>query len=294
MHNIIILSLPRSGSSLVASLVASAGYNLQLQTDSQFASAYQFNKSGYNEEVTLTLLNDQIIRMKWGSNASNLFIPSKSPQIESISEDLLFSYDLDETSVYFPDDFFSKVEEYTGTTWDVWGLSRMQKNQKWYKAYSAHRVSNTREVLEKLHEYRDRLNRGPGGFVLKDPRLGLTLGEYALDPARNKVIVIQRTPSAVRQSMRNHYGKNLFTSHTLPGPKAIVSNHFNYHIQPQSFEDYHAHYLHNIDASTGGFDRLTVDYEQILDGSASETLEDFIGAKIDRSLIHRSENHFSN
>lgn len=239
-------------------------------------------------------MNDQLIRMKWGYGASNLFIPSRFPQVETVSESLPFCYDLDETTVYYPEDFFSKIEEYTGTSWDVWGLSRMQKNQKWYKAYSAHRVSNTPEILERLREYRSHLNDGPGGFVLKDPRLGLTLAEYALDRTKNKVIVIQRDPTAVQQSMRNHYGRNLFTSQTLPGSKPLVSNHFNYHIQPQSFADYHAYYLHNMDAATLGFDRLTLEYETILDGSAAEALDEFIGAKSDHSLINRSENHFSN
>jgi hypothetical protein len=291
--NVIILSLPRSGSSMLAALVSSAGYRLTLSPDSSFSSASEFNVDGYNEEVALTLLNDQIIRMKWGLHASNLHIPLSASALDNSlpKNGGDFRYDLDEHSVYFPDQFFERIEEYTGTTWDVWGLTRMQPGQKWYRAYSRNLVSTGSEVIRKITGYSSLLNEGELGAVVKDPRLGLTLPHYNLSTARNRIITICRAPQAVMNSMRRHYGQRLFTTNFLPGPRQIVSNHFNYHIGYQPFREYWDLYNVMMSRATEGFETLDLEYEKVVDGSQVHVLEAFIGRAVSRSLIKHAEKH---
>lgn len=294
MNNIVILSLPRSGSSMLAGLVASAGYRLQLRPDSEFTSGSEFNRDGYNEEVALTLLNDQIIRMKWGMGASNLYIPptalEATPPLPLDGGN--FRFDLDESSVYFPEQFIERVEEYTGTKWDVWGLSRMRPGQKWYKAYSRHSVANGQDVLSKIREYSRILNQDASGVVVKDPRLGLTLKHFGLDASRHKIIRVLREPEAVMKSMRKHFGTRLFTQDFLPGEKRIVSNHFNYQIASQPFQDYWRFYNAIVSENITDFTVLELAYEKILDGSHIKLLEDYIGGHVSRAFIKREENHF--
>jgi hypothetical protein len=279
---------------MLAALVASAGYRLPLNSDSNFASASEFNVDGYHEEVALTLLNDQIIRMKWGVNASNLWIPPAAADFDkSLPEDGGgFHFDLDESSVYFPEQFFERMVEYTGTSWDVWGLSRMQPGQKWHLAYSRYAVSTGADVIRKIGDYSSLLSHGVPGFVVKDPRLGLTLRHYKLTNARNRIIRVHRDAVAVMNSMRRHYGQRLFTKHFLPGPRQIVSNHFNYHIGYQSFDEYWGLYHNMLSRAVVGFETLDLDYNKLIDGSQMHLLEDFIGNKVDRSLARQTENHF--
>jgi hypothetical protein len=294
MDNIVILSLPRSGSSMLAGLVASAGYRLQLRPDSEFTSPSEFNRNGYNEEVAITLLNDQIIRMKWGMGASNLYIPPVALDAghQLPTDGGGFCFDLDESSVYLPDQFLERVEQYTGVSWDVWGLSRMRPGQKWYKAYSRHHMATGADVLERIREYALLLNQEASGVVVKDPRLGLTLEQYSLDASKHRIIRVLREPDAVMKSMRRHFGDRLFTKNFLPGDKCIVSNHFNYQIGFQTFDEYWRRYNALISNNTLNFNTLELRYEKIIDGSQLALLEDYLGGRVARDFIKRAENHF--
>jgi hypothetical protein len=281
---------------MLAGLVASAGYRLQLRPDSEFTSASEFNRDGYNEEVALTLLNDQIIRMKWGMGASNLYIPPVALEAgrQLPTDGGSFCFDLDEGSVYLPDQFLERVEQYTGTKWDVWGLSRMCPGQKWYKAYSRHSVATGADVMERIREYAGLLNHEASGVVVKDPRLGLTLEHYGLDASRHRIIRVLRDPDAVMKSMRRHFGDRLFTEDFLPGDRRIVSNHFNYQIGSQPFEEYWCRYNAIISDNITNFAVLELAYEKIIDGSQLALLEDYLGGRVARDFVKREENHFQN
>jgi hypothetical protein len=286
--NIIIVSLPRSGSSMLASLIQSAGYNTNLINSSNFTSSSEFNRNGYFEEVRLTLLNDQLIRLKAGKNASNLFVTKehlKCLKLEDIKNK--FQYDLDEKTVFFPDDFSKKIEYYTGKNWDVWGISRMIPGGKWYKAYSKYEVESLENIKKTLSMYEKTMNSG-NNLIMKDPRLGLVLDMFNLDKQKCKFIRIKREKSSVLKSMKNHYGSGMFTSNILPGSVDIVSNHFNYKIRYQCFDEYEKIYNEVMDKNLEHYDCITVDYDLILAHKNIKIIEDFIGSTINRALINNS------
>jgi len=103
---------------------------------------------------------------------------------------------------------------------------------------------------------------------------------------------VHRDAGAVMDSMRRHYGQRLFTTNFLPGPRQIVSNHFNYHIGYQSFDEYWDLYHKLLSRAVVGFEVLDLDYNKLIDGSQMHLLEDFIGNTVDRSLVRQTENHF--
>ena len=57
-NRVIVLSLPRCGSSLLTNLISSAGYNVY---GSELLGPSAFNIDGYFEDTKVTLLNDQLI-----------------------------------------------------------------------------------------------------------------------------------------------------------------------------------------------------------------------------------------
>ena len=74
-NKIVVLSLPRCGSSLLTSLIESANYEVYTSKDSQLLGSSGFNKNGYFEDRVLTLLNDQIIRGVFGNEYNFLYMP---------------------------------------------------------------------------------------------------------------------------------------------------------------------------------------------------------------------------
>ena len=287
-YNIVIISLARSGSSMLTNLIKSSGYKLDLYPGAQLLSGSEFNSDGYFEDISINLLNDQIIRMSLGSDASFLYLP-KGTIIENnfIKNASDFNYDIDEASIYFPDGFNENIEKYTGKKWDVWGLTRMQSGGKWHKAYSRHGIATGKGVLLKLEWYRKLLNENVRCGIIKDARLGLTLNKYRLDPEIHKIVHIKRESNEVIKSLRRHFGAQLFTQNFLPGRKAIVSNHFNYQIGCQPFDEYLRLYNSMICKNIEGYKTLEVSYEKIIDGSDIPALENFIGGKINREIIKR-------
>lgn len=279
---------------MLANLLASSVYSPNIFPSNEFVSGSTFNADGYFEEIGLTLLNDQIIRLTFGAECSNLFLPNtKTNSLTESTRRATFHYDLDESTIRLPENFSDKVLDYTGTTWDVWGLSRMQPGQKWYKAYSKFGVSTGKAVVESIETYSRSINQSETPLVIKDPRLSLTLDEFSLDPCKNKVIWLAREPEAVMNSMRKHYGKNLFTEETLPGIENCVSNHFNYRIGPQSFEQYQKIYNSALSCNVSPYETLSISYESILSGGALDKLEEFAECKLDKTRIKREQNHFS-
>lgn len=231
-----ILSLPRSGSSAVSKILTDIGYASYKSDFNIQQSSSEFNKDGYFEDSLANLCFDNLIRFSHGLDKSFLYnhgMETSKVLMNVRLEASNQSYDLDETTIDLPVDYSKNVESYTGQTWDTWGLSRMAEGGKWNKAYSKAGVEIPRKSKEKFDEILLTVKNGENKVFIKDPRL------IYLQPLQNtvlKTILIERNISEVRESMRNHYGPNLFKKPF--SERNWVSNHFNYKIQYQDFDEY--------------------------------------------------------
>lgn len=238
-------------------------------------SASEFNSHGYFEDAVLNLCLDNLIRFAFSDQNSFLYNAGMRPDKHAMEENLksryLVEYDLDESSVDLPDDYLANVEMYTGHKWDVWGLTRMQSNTKWHLAYSRAGVETPEKALSKLQEIMAFVNQAELTFI-KDPRL-----IYVLPLIKTQVrgVVIRRNPTEILRSMRNHYGPNLFTNKTYPN--GWVSNHFNYRVQPQEFDDFIDTYRIFEQYAVDNFEIDFIDYEKMYDCAELERLSQSIG-----------------
>ena len=301
--SLLIISPPRSGSSIVAQLVENAGLETDKIKENQiFINPSIFNKNGYNEDVCFTLLNDQIIRCIYGNEFSFIHAPHplKIKELFSIENfDLRdkipqnYEYDLSEETIFKPQDYEKNIKKYCGCEWDVWGLTRMEKEKKWYRAYSKFNVSNKEEILIKFNQFQEKL-RLSKNYYLKDPRLIFALPAYwnFIKLQKNiKIIYIQRNPIDTLKSMRAHYGNRIFTKKYIKNTK-IVSNHFNYQIKSQSINEYFQSCIitKNFIKSLGD-NHLVIDYDNLVDKRKSleeiRKLEKFLNIKINSDLVKR-------
>lgn len=273
---VIVLSLPRSGSSFVTRALHQSGLDLFVGPEAPGIGSSPFNLEGYFEDTWVTLLNDQLIRMTCGMNANLLHLPRMTevnrPDSAVISS---YIYDLDESTVVHPRNYTQDVEHYTGTNWDVWGISRMVPGQKWYRAYSRAGLATGHEVMQGVQRLAELASAVDHPTVLKDPRLSLTLWQLDL-PCR--IVVIERELAAVLDSMRRHYGQRMFTTQPFEG-HSWVSNHFNYQVLPQSFEEYVEEYQSLLHRSIGDREHVFVRLEDIAAGN-TEALSNFMGRRI--------------
>jgi hypothetical protein len=235
--NVAIIGTPRSASSFLAKLIVMRGWQVPSYGDSTTMSASQFNPEGYFESTYLNLLNDQIIRSRFGTPHSFLY-PPKIPTLDSEFSDPEFFFDLDEAHIDCPKDYLSNLKAYTGVDWDVWGLSRMIEGEKWHKAYSARKISSFEQVIRAISDFNTYLTN-TDSLIIKDSRLTFTLDLFAR--GIDKVIILQREEAGLSASIRNHYGKNIFTQNRVMD-FSWVSNHFNYKVGPMSFEDFSQRY----------------------------------------------------
>jgi hypothetical protein len=168
-------------------------------------------------------------------------------------------YDLDEFRVDIPENYTNELNFYTGHNWDVWGLTRMQPGLKWHLAYSRAGVETPGKALSKLQDIFLNLNNSNLTFI-KDPRLIYLL---PLIDVQVPVVIIKRNPLQILRSMRNHYGPNLFTEQIIHSD--WVSNHFNYRVQPQDFEEYLDVYGAFEKYAVDNFDVAFIEYEKMYD-----------------------------
>jgi len=298
-----IVSPPRSGSSILAQLVETAGYKgetgfLGLQSQTKIAPS-QYNPTGYSEEVAFTLLNDQLIRLIYGHKYSFLHSPSVSAIQEALEVDLSedtfmgFSYDLDEFTVSVPADYQSRLYELSQQQWDVWGLTRMKPNTKWYRAYSKNGLCNGVDILSKLNSFLSYLASASRTrrIYLKDPRLIFAFPAYlqTMISTKCKILAITRNSGDLLQSMRSHYGHRMFTNETIDH-FPYVSNHFNYAIQPQPFSDYVKSAMFSIKLMVdSSLETLHISYDKLMHASNREhelkKLNDFLGAETDSTIL---------
>ena len=251
MNKFLIVSPPRSGSSVLSRLLESAGYRypkIPLCTEASINIApSEFNPAGYKEDTALTLFNDQLIRLLYGPQYSFLYAPAESDIRTALTKPIdsgqfgSFHFDLDESTVVVPAEYLSRLKEIADHSWDVWGLSRMGASGKWYKAYSRHNLATGADVYKRLQEYTSFLlsKDTPRYTYIKDPRIIFAFPAYAtaLQSSNYAIIFIYRDSSGLLKSMRAHYGNRLFTDQCIDN-LGFVSNHFNYQIPPQSFSDY--------------------------------------------------------
>ena len=304
MKKILVVSPPRSGSSVLSQLLESAGYRypkIPLCTESEIRIApSEFNPAGYNEDTALTLLNDQLIRVLYGHEYSFLCPPAEAAITAALNRPMesnridSFYYDLDESTVVVPREYLSRLQEIASHSWDVWGLSRMRTSGKWYKAYSRHNLASGADVYNRLLELNSFLSSKdtPQNIYVKDPRIIFAFPAYvsALQSCNFSIIIINRDPLALLKSMRAHYGNRLFTDQCIDKFN-FVSNHFNYQIQPQSFADY----LAAINCAIArikelGVPVLDLSYDKIMKKEFRRDeltrLVEFIDAEVDSSILH--------
>jgi len=233
-NRIAIIGTPRSGSSYLASKFKELGYGQASFSTNTTMSASMFNKDGYFEDTFLTLLNDQLIRYKYGNGFSFLNPPNVNEVIRKLDVMQPWEFDLESSSIDYPVNFDQNVQDYCGQNWDVWGLSRMTPGGKWHKAYSQLGINNDKALYESLSHVVKSLKRLEN-FYVKDARLIFVLDEY--NEVFDRVIFLTRNPETLLQSIRNHYGQRLFQ-----GPNFAcfdrVSNYSNYKVPLMQYEEY--------------------------------------------------------
>lgn len=273
---VVVLSLPRSGSSFLTRALHQSGLELFAGPEAPRMSSSSFNQKGYFEDTWITLLNDQLIRMSLGSDANLLHLPrmpeARRPDLKTARG---FFYDLDESTVVRPRDYEQEIEHYTGANWDVWGISRMGTDEKWYRAYSRAGLATGEDVMKGVQQVAEIASAVTRPTVLKDPRLSLTLWQLEI-PCR--IVVIRRKRSAVLDSMRRHYGQRLFTNQPFDG-YSWVSNHFNYQVLPQTFEEYVEVFENLLRRSIANREHVIVSLEDIAAGE-TKNLSNFLERRI--------------
>jgi len=302
---ILIISKPRSGSSLVARLVQSAGFKPEKsiwsnKTQKVSMNNSEFNKEGYNEDTQFTLFNDQIIRCLYGKDYSFLFAPSKTllrkaSDISAINKN--FYYDLKEPHIYYPKNYLKRLQEIAGHNWDVWGLSRMYRGGKWAQAYKKASCASGKNLNRRLDELRLYLKKhGPDSRrYLKDPRLIFSILGFLnqIKKTKTKILFVNRDKSDLLCSMRRHFGKRLFSKSKID-KTAFVSNHFNYKIKYQSYHTYtdSCETAKNIIKQNVEF-FCEIEYDKIISKRKSseeiQKLETFLGSKINHNLIEMTK-----
>lgn len=280
MKNIIVLSLPRSGSSLLSNLLVSSGYSNYITHNSNLLNSSEFNVNGYFEDIGITLLNDQLIRLVYGSDYSFLYTPSLAKFKEiSMNNGLDYSYDND--NVFFPKDYSNNIKQYCGVDWDSWGITRMKNGEKWYRCYHSYKVKNYKQILDKLISVKNDMN-SKSNLIIKDPRMALIVSLYGFENC--KYVYIRREKNEILNSMRNHYGVNLFSDHYIDDTR-YCSNFFDYKIKYQSFDYYYNEYTSIINYFLTDKEHLTTDYNKLLDKSSILDLNKFIGNPVNDNLI---------
>ena len=318
---LLVLSMPRAGSSATAKTLLSLGAQLFSWSSDISQNASEHNSHGYFEDSRLNLLNDNALRLAYGdfsflNNSENNLMANvgRVNFLESDQENRDFYYDLEARFVETPTDYEENLLLYTGNTWDVWGLTRMRPGQKWFKAHSRTYTENfpslqssltslvseltnsVRNVvpsrtLEYISESGPRprqiLNRNEINtpsisqtLVLKDPRLVYTLPLFAkyLSNLPIKLLFVERDKAANLASMRRHYGPRLFSNDVFPGTN-WVSNHFNYKVKPQTFDEYTLNYLKFKSNCESLFPNLTIYCEQLSEISTHQRILSFVGER---------------
>ena len=246
-----MLSLPRSGSSAVSKALTELGVTPFSTNISLKSNAWEFNEAGYFEDTGISLLCDQLIRLIGESTTTSFLNPpifSDISQLQNIETlDTNFAFDITTESLQIPNDFETNLLSYTGNDWDQWGLTRMREGGKWFKCYKETKVDTYIGVKTRIQEVQLLLNAIDGPVFIKDPRLAFALHLFGF--TNYKCIWVKRDPEQTLRSMRRHYGPRLFTFNDFTGFN-WVSNHFNFQVPGQDFQEYIFNYEHWIKHQT--------------------------------------------
>lgn len=274
----IVASTPRSGSSALGKLLTQSGGKQLNSNSSVNQSSSIFNPHGYFEDSGMNLCLDNLIRFAYSTrnsflHTSGLEIYAKELMLERILSPQQ-DYDLTLNQVEIPPDFEVNIERYTGHDWDVWGLTRMKPGMKWFQAYSRVGVNTPEKALEFFKHNLDAREHLDFSFM-KDPRIVYVA---PLIPREYRFIIIKREKKDILRSMRNHYGPNLFTKNVIFSN--WVSNHFNYKIEPQDFDQYITIYFDYIEHIKRNRDYVEIEFEDLFDNRNMGLLSKFLNREI--------------
>jgi hypothetical protein len=101
-----------------------------------------------------------------------------------------------------------------------------------------------------------------------------------------KVIYIFRSFEDTLNSMRNHYGANLFTQNYLPNSH-YCSNHFNYKIQYQDPKYYYNTFNSIIQEYIKDKDSLILNYNDLNTSKSITQLNNFIQGNININIFQQ-------
>lgn len=290
MYNIAIIGPPRSGTSLVANLIHSAGFSTSPNRKAKFFGASEMNLDGYFEDVEFVLLNDQLMRQGGRLQQKISFLNPPDFLINDHSIQEGFKYDIDEKSLEVPDLYEDNLFKYFIDGRDWWGLTKMSSTGKWYKAYQAFKLDSSLNIAKKLKLYSDFLKNITSPTFLKDPRLTFTLGFF--NGLFKKVIWVERSNiNSHLKSLKRHYGKNFLSNASESGFTWSV-NHFNYKPEPMGYPTFISRYVRykKYYETEFGDNFLQVNYDDLISKNNKNVIvriEEFINSIVDKDLIKK-------
>lgn len=278
----LITSPPRCGSSLLANLI-SGGKNILFSHDgSKKIQKSEFNKDGYFEDTKINLLNDMLIKSLYGNNYNFLYPPIKTKnKIKTFNY-----YNSKSSKIFYPKNFLNNIKKYTNHDWDNWGISRMEPGKKWHKCYKVYGVDTDKKLKKTIYDLKKIVSKAKRNLIFKDARMIFTFHKFNFKNI-NFLILKRRNKKNHINSIRNHYGPNLFRCTYIDKKNKIVSNHFNYQIKYLSYEDYLKRYNYFFDKVKKRYNYLEIFYEDLLEKKLNKILEleNFIGKKINLKKI---------
>ena len=248
-ENIIVLGLPRSGTSLVTNLLVDAGWDGTADDTCEMISADEYNKKGYFELREIIKINSQLIRL--------------------INHNCSFLMPYDSSMLVDAKNILNQLPDYHIIQTDYtkegkWGLQSL--------------VFKKQVIMQKKYmEFKFNTVVKPS-WVLKDVRFCLTLPLWDLE--NYKIVLTLRKPAEIKKSMINHYGQ-LWSG--------VSIRYEDYLVPPwQTFEEFHVDYFSCISKCVMGMKMLrVVDFDDLMEGNL-EPLEDFVEKKLNKKIIDKS------
>lgn len=278
----LITSPPRCGSSLLANLISGGENILFSHNDTKKIQKSEFNKDGYFEDIKINLMNDMLIKSLYG-NDYNFLHPPKYIKTKIKTFDY---YNSKHSKIFYPKNFLDDIKKYTNHKWDNWGISRMEPGQKWHECYKVYGVDTDKKLKNTICYLKKKVSKIKKNIIFKDARMIFTYHKLEFKNI-NFVILKRRSKKNHINSIRNHYGPNLFRRAYIDKNNKIVSNHFNYQVKYLSYEEYLRRYNYFFDKIKKKYNYLEVFYEDLLEKNFNKIseLEIFIGRKINLKKI---------
>ena len=178
MDNVLITGYSRSGTSMLAQLLADSGYNAQLDGIFGMISPSKWNKQGYTEFRHVIKINNQL--MEYCEPGSSLLYPwpTRHPLVPSSP---------------------CRIE------------TIVREEDRWNTTY----LGDVQEVIYQMDHFAHTLGQVRAPWMVKDPRFTFTLPYW--NHKRNwpqfKILVVERDKTELYKSHQNYYGKKMFREH---------------------------------------------------------------------------------